>query len=240
MNALVSIEMRRIGAENISSVSARDLWKFIESKQHFADWIKTRLLRLKEGREFIVHKVMNGDSKGLTGTKTLFEPIEYYLTLDAAKGVAMLENNAKGDEIRQYFIDALEALAKEVRISRLQAATIKEQDELIEVQKPAQAFVDKFVETKGLLGLRMTGKALGLGQTEFITRCEKAGVIFRERGRWTAYSKWIDAGYMTTKSGMTDDAKVAYSQPLFMMKGIIWVAKLLGLTVDPKALPEPK
>lgn len=83
----------------------------MESRQEFANWIKARLVRLKEHRDFLVDKVINGDSKGLTATNTLGLPIEYYLTLDAAKGIAALENNVKGDEIRQYFIDAENRLA---------------------------------------------------------------------------------------------------------------------------------
>ena len=42
--------------------------------------------------------------------------IEYHITLDMAKEVAMIENNKKGREVRQYFITC-EKLAKQASLS---------------------------------------------------------------------------------------------------------------------------
>ena len=85
------------------TVNARDLHKRLESKQHFADWIKKRLRRFKEGRDYLNHKVMiqvlhQGGYRKAT-------QIEYFLTIDTATSIALMEDNKQGDIIREYFIE---------------------------------------------------------------------------------------------------------------------------------------
>ena len=43
MNNLIKVEDKVIGSETVQAVSARELHKFLESKQQFADWIKARI-----------------------------------------------------------------------------------------------------------------------------------------------------------------------------------------------------
>lgn len=82
-------------------VSARDLHSFLGAKKQFADWIKGRIKKygLIEGQDFIIVSP-NGEAK--RGGQNA---IEYGLTFDAAKELAMVEGNAKGKEARQYFIE---------------------------------------------------------------------------------------------------------------------------------------
>jgi anti-repressor protein len=83
------------------AVSARELHEFLESKQQFADWIKNRIEQYGfiENEDFIVfHKFM----KNLKGGRP---QIEYALTLDCAKELAMVEGNDKGRQARRYFIE---------------------------------------------------------------------------------------------------------------------------------------
>ena len=78
-------------------VNARDLWKFLESKQEFANWIKDRIekYRFVEGKDFLINF-----------SKSLGRPSkEYIISLDMAKELAMVENNERGRQARQYFIE---------------------------------------------------------------------------------------------------------------------------------------
>lgn len=93
----ITIQKTKINNQNINSVNARDLYKFLESKQDFATWIKNRLQDFQENVDYIrFHKKMEANN----ATK-----IEYILTLETAKHISMIERNDKGREIRQYFID---------------------------------------------------------------------------------------------------------------------------------------
>jgi len=91
MNELIKIEQR----EGRQTVNARDLWEGLESKRQFGNWIQDRLEGFTQEQDFTVNKFVNGKST----------QIDYYLTIDTAKHIAMLERNDKGRAIRQYFIE---------------------------------------------------------------------------------------------------------------------------------------
>lgn len=84
-------------------INARELHKILENKRKFSDWIKQRIDHYDfiEDIEYIrFHNFVKGDEKGY-GNKT---QIEYYITIDMAKELCMVENNAIGKKLRKYFI----------------------------------------------------------------------------------------------------------------------------------------
>ena len=107
MDNLIKITNTVFNGENIQAVNARDLWRELESKQEFANWIKNRIKDSQaiEGQDFIVFDKNIKNPLGGRPEK------EYIVSLDMAKHFCMLERNEKGRQIRQYFID----VEKEVR-----------------------------------------------------------------------------------------------------------------------------
>ena len=87
-------------------VSARELHKFLESKQDFSTWIKARIDKYGFVSEvdFTLHKFMEGK----------VWKHEYILTLDTAKELAMVEGNEKGKQARRYFIECEKKLREVV------------------------------------------------------------------------------------------------------------------------------
>lgn len=80
------------------TVNARELHAFLDSKQDFSTWIKARITEYDfvEHQDFVLfHNFME---KGRPR-------IEYFITLDMAKELSMVERTAKGKQARQYFID---------------------------------------------------------------------------------------------------------------------------------------
>lgn len=80
------------------TVNARELHAFLDSKQDFSTWIKARIAEYDfvEHQDFVLfHNFME---KGRPR-------IEYFITLDMAKELSMVERTAKGKQARQYFID---------------------------------------------------------------------------------------------------------------------------------------
>ena len=108
MKELIAVQLTNIGNEEVNAISARDLHKHLESKQDFSTWIKARIEKYEfaEGVDFTsFHKIVERE---IGATKQ----IEYIISLDMAKELSMVENNAKGKEARKYFIECEKAAEK--------------------------------------------------------------------------------------------------------------------------------
>jgi phage anti-repressor protein len=104
MNELIKIELTELNGELVQTCNARELWQFVESKQRFADWIKNRIERYNftQAIDFVViDKIMKDDS-GFGGQRKI---IDYYISIDMAKELAMVEHTKKGKQVRKYFIE---------------------------------------------------------------------------------------------------------------------------------------
>ncbi|ELV9682911.1 antA/AntB antirepressor family protein [Campylobacter coli] len=87
---------KTIGAE-INSANAREIFQFLNSEQEYSNWIKNRISHYDfiENQDYIIELVY---TKGRPRK-------EYYVTLDMAKELCMVENNEKGRQARRYFIE---------------------------------------------------------------------------------------------------------------------------------------
>lgn len=85
--------------------NARDLHAFLEVGRDFSTWIKDRIEQygFEEGEDHLVFDSPNpGNQRSGRGGDR--RSIDYHLTLDMAKELAMIENNAMGRRVRRYFI----------------------------------------------------------------------------------------------------------------------------------------
>lgn len=98
---LIKTKAVTIGNELQQAVSARELWKFLEAKQEFANWFSNRVndCGFVEGRDFCLIILSSKDGRGGHNRK------EYAITLDMAKHLAMMERNERGRQAREYFIE---------------------------------------------------------------------------------------------------------------------------------------
>lgn len=92
-----------VNGERIQTVNARDEWKWLEVKQEFSHWIKQRIHDglFEEGVDYITVRIKKLVDK-INGLETTM--IEYHISLEMAKHIAMMERNAKGRQARKYFI----------------------------------------------------------------------------------------------------------------------------------------
>jgi len=134
----------------IDTVNARDLWKSLESKRQFGNWIDQRIeaCGFKEGVDYVV---FNGEVKNPRGGRPLKER---FISLDMAKHLAMLEKNLQGKKVRTYFIEH-EKQARAIMPPSLQAQVAAA---VAEAMKPVMTQVGSL--TKALEDT--APKALGL------------------------------------------------------------------------------
>ncbi|EJQ5727731.1 antA/AntB antirepressor family protein [Campylobacter coli] len=77
--------------------NVENLFCYLEVNSKFADWIKNRINQYDfiENQDYIIKEVFTGRRPRK----------EYYITLDMAKELCMVENNEKGRQARRYFIE---------------------------------------------------------------------------------------------------------------------------------------
>ena len=140
---LVKIEKQIINNDEVNSVSARDLWQALESKQEFTHWIKARLEQTYavENEDYVSFDNFIKREIGATKVKG------YILSLDLAKNIAMLERNEKGNQIRKYFI-ACEKQLREQQTPQLPQTYLEALESLVESEKRNQALQAKIDEDK--------------------------------------------------------------------------------------------
>jgi phage anti-repressor protein len=101
MNELIKVTNN---SEGIPTVNARELHTYLESKRDFSTWIKDKIKSYGfiESTDYTLHKIVERVD-GYQGGGSVTS-IEYFITLDMAKHLGMVERNKKGREIREYFI----------------------------------------------------------------------------------------------------------------------------------------
>ena len=121
MNDIIKIETTSEG----SVFSARELHQFLESRQEFANWIKNRIEKydFEESKDFyklyfdiegnpLEIKLDKFIKQGTQEVKRV-NRIDFVITLDMAKELSMIENNAKGKQARKYFIECEKKLRED-------------------------------------------------------------------------------------------------------------------------------
>ena len=95
-------------------VNARELWVALKVGRDFSTWVKGRLdeVGAVENLDFCL-LTETGEQKGRGGSNR----IDYLLTLDTAKEMAMLERSDMGKMVRRYFIET-EKRYRELKIIR--------------------------------------------------------------------------------------------------------------------------
>ena len=115
-------------------VDARELHEFLESKQDFTDWIKNRIGKYGfiEGEDFTI----------ILGKSTGGRPsIEYTLTIDTAKEIAMVENNEQGHIIRKYFIEVEKRARQPKQMSQAELTAMIAQNQ-VEIERKANTAIE--------------------------------------------------------------------------------------------------
>jgi len=194
MNALIQLDNSTIDGNAVKTVNARNLHALLGSKADFSTWMKTQIdrARLVENRDFV------------TLTKKVERQIlvDYHLTIESAKHIAMMSGTDKGFEVRDYFLEC-ERVAHQAalnpgtmtRLQLLELAMQSEQERLkleskVEVLLPKAEALDRISLADGTLSLSDAAKTIGVQpQKEFIPFLSAAKWIFRRAGgdHWIAY-----------------------------------------------------
>jgi len=181
----------------VQAVNGRELHARLEIKKDYSDWIKAQIVRADLIRDVdYVVLPQKGEAK-----------IEYFLTIDASKNIAMLSQTAKGKEVRAYFIEcekqaksmttalpktfseALRMLADETEAKEL--ALLK-----IEHDKPAVDFANIVTDSTNSRCIRIWCKAMKhennliVGEQQVFKWLCDNDYIFKSNGGYLPYARY--------------------------------------------------
>ena len=88
------------------AVSARELHDFLEMTERFSSWFDRMLAYgFSESSDFEKCKTFNASNRELE---------DYFISIDMAKEISMIQRSDKGKQARQYFLDCERKLKSQV------------------------------------------------------------------------------------------------------------------------------
>jgi anti-repressor protein len=254
MDKLITVYPTR--RENFDEVvSARELHEKLGIGSDFSTWIKAQLKdgAFEEGRDYFkFEKVVkpanfqphsNMELKNSPKTKLAnltATRIEYALTIDTAKHIALMARNEKGKEIRRFFIEREKELqqkereerkeqhaiprtfAEALRLAADQQEKIDKQAATIEKIEPTYA---AFLSSEGRHTISEAAKALGMGRNTLFQMLRDEEILMANN---LPYQNHIDAGRFEVRfvPVTINDHVETKTQTLLTVKGLEWIRSL--------------
>lgn len=228
-------EIKIILDKKNQTVNARELWESLKTGARFNDWINRRL---KESLsvESIDYTVLKNEYRG-NQLFTENQKIEYYLTIDKAIEICMLERTEQGMKIRQYFINEkkrlmeLERNKNELSIEEMTVKVlahchekIKALETTIEANRPAVEFAERVSISENDISFLEFGRITGYGEKKLFAKCRELKLIDKKN---QAYQQFIDQGYFKVVEKTVDKSgkSLLYTQTRITGKGQKWLAE---------------
>lgn len=247
MKALIPLQQRAMDGAAVQTVNARDLHVFLRVNRDFSTWLKARIeqYRFVENSDFVCSPVLGGkENRG--GHNRL----DYHLTIDMAKELAMVERSDRGKEARQYFLQCerraqslpspLEPSIGEVlsNPAHLRDLLLSQTERVLQLEttvaehRPQVAAMERMASADGDTNLTKTAKVLGMQPMTFIRWLADKGWIYRrgDSGAWTAFQPRLDQGLLVHRVRVierTDGTPRMVEQVMVTPKGISRLAELL-------------
>lgn len=227
--------------DGTQAVMGRDLHKFLEVGTAYSRWIE----RLIEKYGFVAGQDFMPKMAESTGGRPSEDHI---LTMDMAKELSMVQNNERGRQARQYFIEC-ERRAKQptingaelTRMELIQIAMNAETERLQleaknkELEPKADAY-DEFIDATGKYNIGTVAKMFGKGQNWLFRELRNAGVLISKGAmRNTPYQQYmhhfeVKAHTFERSNGEQGVSYTTYVQP----SGIQFIQRKLSLSsIDP-------
>lgn len=239
MKGMIYIELKKIEEDIIciyenevreKLINARELHKALECKTKFADWIKRRIKQYEfiENKEFICF--LNFEKAEKYGNKTTKE---YYLKIDMAKELCMVENNVIGKKIRHYFIEVEnrykhiipnpQNILDFIKISLNQINVNTKDIDMIKLDiKELKTKIDIKIESSYCLSSDIA-EQLKLYSENRIPHSNLIGAIARQCGLKISYKHFFEDDYIAIiKDTTKNEYWQVYFKPLAVQKITKW------------------
>lgn len=121
--------------------------------------------------------------------------------------------------------------AQAMRLAADQSEKIDFQKEQLSIAAPKIAFVENYVQLRGLKGFREIAKLLKINEARFREFMTVKKIMYRLGGDWVSYQSHIDAGRFEVKTGISELNNHAFSRTFFTTKGVEWIAGIWAIHI---------
>ena len=222
-------------------INARELFYALRKKTttKFSDWIKQRINQYEfiENEEFF--KIRNFT---MVGNLKRYQ-MDYYITIDMAKELCMVENNEIGKKIRRYFIEA----EKRYRLIANNPSNIfdfmrlaldeieKNEQKIVKVEKIALSNKSEIEELKSKIDIRIQknyclasdiAEQIGLYSENKIPHSNLIGAIAKQLGYKISYKHYYEDEYIAIIKDISKNGYwQVYFKPIAVKEIIDWFNK---------------
>ena len=192
-----------------NTVNARDLHKNLKINTKYADWVKKNLTDFVKDQDYVMvsEKKETMTKDGLT-RGTIIK--EYFLTIDTAKSIAMMQRNETGQKVRQYFIETEKAFVQQINNSLPESyeqalekllEQVKENKQLQIENFQSNKLIDECISLDNVKSLRDTATRLQLKPNKFNDFLRAEGLLRKKVAddEILPTSKAVSKGWLITK-----------------------------------------
>lgn len=201
MNELISIKKQLISNTEVNAVNARELHQFLEVETRFDTWISRRISEY----DFVI----NSDFCTILSKSNGGRPAaEYFISLDMAKELSMVERNEKGKQARKYFIECEKKLAsvkpaipnfnnpaEAARAWAEQYEQAEKQKQINQENKPKVEFYDTVAESDSTIDMAAVAKTInqpGYGRNNLFKLLREQKILRKNN---QPYQRYVNLGY---------------------------------------------
>lgn len=231
----IAVVDRVMGERTVLSISARDLHAFLESRADFTTWMKRQIerVRMLEGRDYLLHSFVEQVPSGAKSK------IDYFLTVESGKHIAMMSGSDRGHEVREYFLECerqreglvpavVAALADPVALRGLllgyteRVVTLEAENTAL---RPKAAFHDAVSDSTNCQTIQQVAKVLGTGPNRLFNFLRSNRILTREN---LPLQEHVEAGRFRVIEGHfkdRDGERKTYTRTLVTGKGLTYIQR---------------
>lgn len=239
LHQVIPVMQGTIGDKRASLVSARRLHNFLGVGRDFSNWIKSRISQYGFAENIDYTVIASSGENPLGGRPA----VDYMVTIDMGKELAMVERNEKGRQVRRYFISCEQQAKSAIShthpdfsnpaLAARAWADEYEARQRIEALSHRQAqYIDHLENlfTDGLSPVQFCKRLNGVNVSKVSAFLQSANWLYDDNpngnhAQWRVRSQVRDK-YLTEKSTkVSPSAAASFTtyQPVLLRDGAVWL-----------------